>query len=291
MRRKLIKGCLVVALIVVLLAIAAIGFIWFQAARTPTGKPEYVALGSSFAAGAGLGQSQAGSPLLCARSVNSYPQRLARMRKLAIVDMSCGGAVTRHLLDGGQFLHGAQIRTITPETRIVTITVGGNDTLYIGDLSQLAARNSGSMWGWLVRHLWPGPKSWSERNFAGFERELTALIKAIQGRAPAARIIVATYPTILPPSGTCDRLGLTELEAAMMRRVGDQLAASSRAAAQRTGAGFVDMHSLGAQHNACSNAPWTYGWYNAGLAPFHPTKEGAKATAEAISKALDHQQL
>jgi lysophospholipase L1-like esterase len=56
--------------------------------------------------------------------------------------MSCGGAVTRHLLHGGQYFQGPQIRTITRGTRLVTLTIGGNDVGYVADLSMLAARNT-----------------------------------------------------------------------------------------------------------------------------------------------------
>ncbi len=125
-----------------LLAIAAIGIAIAiaQGRRTPSGRPEYVALGSSFAAGAGLGALEPGSPTLCARSVDGYPQQLARLRDVALVDMSCGGAVARHLLHGGQYFQGPQVRTITRTTRLVTLTIGGNDVGYVADLSMLAAR-------------------------------------------------------------------------------------------------------------------------------------------------------
>jgi len=51
------------------------------------------------------------------------------------------------------------------------------------------------------------------------------------------------------------------------------------------------MHRLGAAHNACSAEPWTNGATALLKAPFHPTLAGAKAAADAISQALDHQQL
>ena len=285
-RPSLMKGCLGTAFAGAALILAATTFVYIQAQRIPRGRPDYVALGSSFAAGAGLGPLQTDGPLLCARSINGYPQQLARMRKLSIVDMSCGGAVTRHLLRGGQFFQGPQIRAIARDTTLVTITVGGNDTYYIADLSQLAARNSTSLWGRLVRQFWGGPKHLEDRDFAGFRRNLTALIRTIHRRAPSARIVVVTYPAILPPAGTCRRLGVSSAEAAQMRRVGDELAASTVAAARKAGALTVDMHKLGAKNHACSPQPWTRGWTNGGVAPFHPTRLGAEATARATSAAL-----
>ena len=208
------------------------------------------------------------------------------MFKLSIVDMSCGGAVTRNLLHGGQFFQGPQVHAVTPETQLVTITVGGNDIGYVGDLSMLAARNSDSLFGWLVRTFWQGPNKAAERDYAQLGSELTATIRAVQRRAPTATIILATYPTIVPRTGSCATIGLTEAEAAEMRTVGNQLAAVTAAVAKQTDVLLVDMHQLGANHSACSLKPWVSGWANGGIAPFHPTLAGAKATAKSITKIL-----
>lgn len=286
-KRRIGMGCLGVVLLLAVVIALAIGAAVVQGQRTPQGRPDQVALGSSFAAGAGLGRLQKGAPLLCARSVGGYPQRLARLRGLSIVDMSCGGAVTKHLLHGGQFFQGPQIRTITAETRLVTLTVGGNDVAYVGDLSMLAARKDRTPFGWLVRSLWQGPRTEAQRDWPGLERELTETLRAVRARAPRAVVVVATYPTLLPVSGTCARLGLSKAEVNLMRPVGDRLAAVTRAAAQKAGAVVVDMHRLGAAHDPCSAAPWTHGWKEAGPAPFHPTAAGAEATARAVSDALD----
>lgn len=268
------------------LTVSGVGFVAWQGSRTPSGRADYVALGSSFAAGAGLGPLQEGSPLMCARSVGGYPQRLARLTGRAIVDVSCGGAVTRHLLAGGQFFQGPQIRVIGPDTRLVTITAGGNDIGYVGDMSLLAARKDANLFGWMVRRFWKGPKPVNARDWEGLTRDLTATIIAAKARAPRARIVVATYPTLMPGEGTCDRIGLTAQEADLIGRVGTRLAATTQAAAEAQGAGVVDMHALGVGHDACSTKPWVTGWRDAGKAPFHPTAAGAEATARAIAATL-----
>jgi hypothetical protein len=79
---------------------------------------------------------------------------------------------------------------------------------------------------------------------------------------------------------------LSKNEADQMRRVGNQLAAATLSAARLAGALAVDMHTLGAAHHACSAQPWTRGWTNGGISPFHPTLRGAEATAGAISNTL-----
>lgn len=285
-RNRLTKAVSAFAFILLILTTATVAWFWHQGRRTPDGSPVYVALGSSYAAGAGLGRLQPGSPLLCARSINGYPQQLARMRGLAIVDMSCGGAVTENVLHGGQYFQGAQLRVISRTTRLVTITVGGNDVGYVGDLSMLAARNTTTLFGRLVHLFWKGPKAPAERHYGALHDALVQTLQLIHARAPDARVVVATYPTVLPPTGTCARLGFSEADAQTMRQVSDELAAVTRSAAAEGGATLVDMHVLGAQHDACSSVPWTAGWANATLAPFHPTILGATATAAAISAAL-----
>jgi lysophospholipase L1-like esterase len=285
-RHRITKAIFALAVMVLIVTAAAVAWVWLQGRQTPRGTPTYVALGSSYAAGAGLGPLQPSSPLLCARSIDGYPEQLARIRGLAIVDMSCGGAVTQNVLHGGQFFQGAQVRVITPATRLVTITVGGNDVGYVGDLSMLAARNTNTLFGRLVRLFWKGPKTDADRHYDNFHGALVRTLRLIHARAPDATAVVATYPAVLPPAGTCTRLGFSEADAATMRHVADQLAAVTRSAANEGHAILVDMNAVGAQHNACSSAPWTAGWANATLAPFHPTMLGAKATAEAISAAL-----
>ena len=285
-RRKIARICLLAGLALLTLALIALAFVVYQGRRTPGNKPEYVALGSSYAAGAGLGPLQADSPLLCARSVAGYPQQLARRLDLSTVDMSCGGAVTANLLSGGQFFQGPQIRTIDGRTRLVTITVGGNDVGLVGDLSMLALRKQGGVAGWLARTSGSGPRLDRERGFGTLRGALLDLIRQVRARAPNATIVVATYPAILPPHGTCPQLQLSSAEVDAMRPVEQALAATTGAAATQGGAVLVDMHALGAAHHACSVAPWTHGWSALRDAPFHPTLAGAEATAAAIADAL-----
>jgi hypothetical protein len=92
-----------VALIAVLLGFA---YLFYQRWQRPNTASEYVALGSSFAAGLGLGPRVPGSPIVCQRSVNGYPQQLARMTGLSLTDMSCSGATASHVLRGGAGLFG-----------------------------------------------------------------------------------------------------------------------------------------------------------------------------------------
>ena len=275
--------CLRLALVLIVLTLGAAIWLVFDARRTPTGNPEYVALGSSYAAGAGLGPRQSGSPILCSRSINGYPPRLARRLRVSLVDRTCSGSVTRHVLDGGQFFQEAQIRVLGPQTRLVTITAGGNDVGFVRDLYLLALRNSDSALGRSVRRIWNGPPALVERDFAQLHDRLSRLIREVRRRSPAALVVIATYPPVLPASGTCRVLHMTASEAKVMREVQDRLTVVTRQAATSEGAAVVDMSEIGADHSACSAVPWTKGWGDIRQSPFHPNLNGAQATADAIA--------
>jgi lysophospholipase L1-like esterase len=285
MRTLAIGGVIVVVLIVVVV-VAGFLVLVYQGKKIPVGDPQYVALGSSFAAGIGLGARVPGSPIACMRTVNSYPQQVSKLLDLPLVDVTCSGATTTHVLRGGQLFQRAQLDALRPETKLVTITSGGNDVRYVGDLSFMAARNARSISGWLVRRLWGGPFTPSERDYAKVRRDLVAVVLGVRARSPRALVVIVTYPAILPPSGKCPRLNISQQEADSMRTVGEQLAAATRAAARESHAVLIDMQMLAAGHDACSLTPWTNGWLDARGTQFHPTLLGARAMSQAVADAV-----
>lgn len=259
----------------------------YQVKQRPPANSSYVALGSSFAAGLGLGDRLAGSPIISQRTINSYPQQLARLLGVSsFTDVSSSGATARHVLHGGQLGLGPQIDVLGPDTQLVTLTGGGNDIAYVGDLTAMAYRNRKGVTGTVVAQFWSGAKPADQRDFASLENNLIALLREIRLRSPKAKIVVATYPRILPEAGTCASLGITAAEAAAMRLVADRLAAVTRSAVARTDANIVDIAALSKGHDACSAQPWVNGSAPEHGAPFHPTLAGARATALAIAEAI-----
>src|SRR5436305_9853592 len=106
----------------VALFLAGIGFLYYQGKRRPTGNSQYVALGSSFAAGLGVGQRAPNSPTLCLRSAQNYAHLLAKARGLNLTDVTCSGATTQHILEGSQFFQPPQVDALRPNTGLVTVT-------------------------------------------------------------------------------------------------------------------------------------------------------------------------
>lgn len=279
-----------IALYLVALVVAAalliLGVLVYQGRQAPRTNAPYVALGSSFAAGLGLGARSPGSPFVCQRSVNGYPQQLARMTGLTLVDMSCSGATAAHVLRGGQVFLGPQIDAIGPDTQLVTITAGGNDVGYVGDLTAMAFRNRGGVMGFLTGRFWKGARPVADRPFNQLQDDMIAGLREIRRRAPKAQIMVMTYPAILPEDGSCPLLGIDTAQAAQMRPVGVRLAQVTRAAAKAVGATLIDVDVSSRGHDACATTPWVNGAAPAQGAPFHPTLAGAQGVAGQIMPAL-----
>ena len=277
------RALLMVGGLLVVVVLAGLLIVYLQGRKLPAGDPQYVAMGSSFAAGIGLGDRSPGSPIECMRTINGYPTHLATLIKLPLVDVSCSGATTSHILEGGQYFQRPQLDAVKSGTKLVTITSGGNDVGYVGGLAAAAAQNGSSLWNRLARKaLRPARPG----DFQKVRRDLGAVVAQVRQRAPAATIVLVTYPAILPPSGTCLRLNLSEDQARASRAIGEKLAEATRAAARDSGALLVDMHRLGADHHACSDAPWTNGWKDAQGTQFHPTVLGARQTADFIAAAI-----
>lgn len=279
-------GYAAVALVLALVAFAV--HLYFEG-RPAQGRPQYVAMGSSFAAGPAITTAAPDSPWFCARSRDNYAHQFARLRGLSLVDVSCGGATTHHILDGGQLMQPAQIDAVTAETELVTITIGGNDLAYLGNMMALACNDATP---WYIRaiggcHVRSAEET-QQKLQPLFER-LVAIIGEVRRRAPNAQVVLVNYLSLLPESGSCPRLGLSEEAAAQMRVMANQLAEVTYAAAEGHGALLLDAQRLSLGHDVCAAEPWANGLHPPkGLlgAPLHPTLEGMTAIAGGLDAFL-----
>jgi len=223
-------GALKALVALVLAALAA-------APATARGLPEgsrYVALGSSYAAGPGVGDKVPDTPARCSRSSLSYSRVLARQLKLDLVDASCGGATTANVLAPWKELP-AQIDSLTPDTRLVTITVGGNDVRFVGNLAAGAcaiAKAAGQPAYWCPTLTPPTEAEWRQVEVAMGE-----IAREVRHRSPRARLIFVDYATIVPAEGTCLALGVSETSADLARAAATRLAALTARVAKASGAG------------------------------------------------------
>jgi lysophospholipase L1-like esterase len=281
MIRRLLKRAMLGLLLVAGGGAAAIfGLLYWQGAQTTDKSGEYVALGSSFAAGIGLGQRISGSPIHCFRTAGGYPSLVAKRTGMRLVDMSCSGSTTKHILSGGQLLLGPQLAAIGPATKLVTITTGGNDVGYIGDM-MVASGNMGRLGAWWHGDIEPA----DARAFDVVTDNLITIINSVRQNAPSAKILIVNYPALLPPNGRCAALGISKEQADISRGVAQQLVLATKRAADESGAQLVDIAKASMGHDVCSKVPWVNGASVKAGTAFHPNAAGTEATADAIVKA------
>ena len=278
MRRTIILGVL---LVLSLIVITPLMFLYFDSRQVIDRSGEYVALGSSYAAGPGLGDALDGSPTMCRRTTGGYPERLAPMLGMHHVNNSCSGATAEDVVRGGQFFLGPQVEVVGPDAKLVTITTGGNDVAFVGDM--MALTGTLGWYGWLYgSDIAP----LEDRDFASARDYLVESVAAVRKRAPDAVVMLVTYPTILPPEGTCAQLGLDEDQAELFRQIEARLLQVTREAAAASGAMLVDVAELSRASNSCADDPWIAG-ATGGEAAFHPTQTGAQGVADAIFAAWE----
>lgn len=255
-----------------------------QAQHPVSGLPagsRYVAMGSSYAAGPSIGTSADTPPNRCARSSDNYAHQLAQRLGLALVDVSCSGAMTAHIL--GQWGElPAQLDAVTPDTRLVTVTIGGNDVGFVSSLNAAWCRTRTTQTG-IAAHC-PAAAPPTEAQWLALDQSLQRITTGVRQRAPSARLIFLDYPVILPPHGTCAALGLSEADAETARATAARLAAVTARAVKASGATVFRASALSRNHDACSREPWMNGAHAApgNGALFHPNLQAMTAIATAL---------
>lgn len=285
-----------ISILVVLFA-GLVGAIYIDGHRTQPSPAQYVAMGSSFASVVTTNSDTPGtpwivdrvpgSPWLCSRSSDNYAHQLARLQGVALVDVSCGGAETKHILQGGQMFQPPQLDALRPETELVTVTIGGNDVRFIGDLSAFGcALRDGLVWKLVnaITGCKTTPPAEVEDRLRALPARFDRIAAEVHQRSPKARLVLLTYQTVLPPAGTCARLGLTEAQADQMRKVADAFAGVVRDAAARNGAILFDAAGATAGHDVCSSEPWITD--QRAHVPLHTTLQGMTAIAQGLAQLL-----
>lgn len=249
---------------------------------------KYVAMGSSFAAGPGIPDYYEATPAPCYRSTQNYAHQLAERLELALTDVSCSGATTAHLT-GPRGSIPPQLDALTPDTKLVTVTIGGNDLGYIGGLS--AASCAGLQKETGVEGNCPPPMTLpAEKTFADLAARMDAIAKEVRVRAPEAQLVFVDYLAVLPEAGTCAATPLNEFDADGARYSARRLAEITRVVAGENGASVITASELSKGHDACSAVPWMHGYPRPDApvsgAMYHPNVAGMTAVADALERLL-----
>lgn len=243
-------------------------------AKVPKKGALYVSLGSSIASGFGISVQLP----TCGRSHRNYPRLVAARFELELVDVSCGAASIPHVLSDPQADNPPQISAVTADTKLITVSIGGNDMGYNG-----TAVGCGD-----PATVCTAPVT-LDSDIATARQALKDMLDQLEAAAPSATIVFVTYPREVPRDENCPALGFTDEEFEIIRSMGEELEAMFVDVAKRPGIVFVDPYAARGDHTACAapSQQWTAGHEIADGFAYHPTALGHEVMAKMIIKALN----
>lgn len=267
---------------------------------------DYVALGDSYAAGQEIGGA-AGTYPACKQSVKNYPRVAAARIGLDLVDRSCSKATLPDLF-GPQGDVPPQAEALSASTRVVTLTMGGNDLGFAPVLTScLAVSATGPLFsgGSSCREKYTvgGVDTLSKKVVDAVAPALRDAVARIKATAPAARVVVVGYPTLMPdaahtPAGGCFA-PLSSTHASFpfittdldyIHGVQTTLDQQSRSAVEKAGAEYVSLMAATTDHSSCSADPYIeqlhLSGFTASPASMHPNEKGLAVIGGIVSDVL-----
>lgn len=268
-------------------AVALLGLSTVGVTNTVPAVQHYVALGDSYASGPGIPVQRA-DPIGCQRSTSNYSARLARaLRVRHYTDVSCGGARTDNMTAAQTVQPGpnpAQFDSLTSDTDLVTVTIGGND-IDIGELwltcSRLGATDpSGNP---CERQATEGGTDRNVGRIVTAAPKIARMLEGIRQRSPRATVLLVGYLRLLPPAVGCyPALPIASGDVRYLDDVQQRLTTMLADQASQHGAVFVDPYSRSLGHDACQapGVKWVEGTIpTSAAAAIHPNSAGMAAVA------------
>lgn len=211
----------------------------------------------------------------CLQSPYNWPRQLAAKTGLDVDDWSCTAQNTAGMLD--RMDHAIDAGVITPSTRAVIFSVGGNDFTPAMQNQGPLVSSTGTLQGQHAEQM----------------RQAAAKVRSV---APDAQLVVSGYPQVTNGYAMCFvhlipnlPLGVPLPGAYAEETIRDM----QRQGAEAAGMGFVDNYALTAGHDTCSRdddqryvsgvVDFTSPAYEMGV---HPTSVGHAAIAANNARAL-----
>lgn len=256
---------------------------------------DYAIMGDSFSSGEGMLNYDNGTDTAsnqCHRSPLAFGRLYAANAGSVAVHTACSGATTDNITATGQNGEPPQIEQIGPNTRLATITIGGNDAGFANVLAGCINPLNGN-----CAYYHTQDDSNNEDNLIdSLEPKLAATYTAIKDKAPNARIIAVTYPNLFKPRTNCASIAFTPstdvqwltLETLHLDNVITQ-------AAHDAGIEVLDERWAFAGHELCTANPWVISLpipvpsgtgVTDSSAWFHPTGPGHTAMENDLSAYL-----
>lgn len=256
----------------------------------------YVAIGDSYTAAPRVGET---TDEACRRTDANYPTLVAEELDLDLIDVSCAGAETQHLVEQ-QHPQGApvapQLDAVDASTDIVTFSLGGNDEEYYARIVGCGLLGADDPDGAPCSERFglagaggaATERALVERAVATLTDNVATGIGAVAERAPQARILVVGYPQFAPEGDSCEQFPVAEGDRELVGRLNEALVGAVRSAAEQEDVEYVDLAALTAGHDVCSDDPWVAGADpTEPAAAFHPYAEEQEAAADAIVALLE----
>jgi lysophospholipase L1-like esterase len=266
--------------VAVALAVCVIAGAATPAAEATTSLLRYVALGDSYSAASGVLPPDPAAPPQCLRSIRNYPHVIAAQTSAHLTDATCGAADTSHFYTAQHPGVAPQLDAVTKDTRLVTMTIGGNDSgVFISAI--LACGSVG------VSTLGQGSPC-KDQYGSSFEDtirtttypSLVRALRAVRAKAPRAKVGILGYPWIMPATGGCyPQMPVAQGDVPYLRGVQATLNDAVRRAAAATGVTYVDLNEVSDGHDACQ--PMGIRWVEPVLAGTNPVIVHPNALGEA----------
>ena len=234
-------------------------------AATPTDQADgtaYVALGDSFSAGTGTRASTDS----CYRSPYGYPALIAQSQGLNLDYQACSGATTADVLNH-------QVGALTPETDLVTMTIGGNDLGFADVITECAlpgwlSNCTGAINGGLsvLRNQLPG--------------RYDSVLAAIDAGAPNADVRIGGYPLLFNGEDCALATFFSGSEMSRLNAATHELDTLVNAKTTAAGHTFVDPRAAFDGHAVCDDTEWINGLSWPIVESFHPNRVGNVGYAE-----------
>lgn len=247
------------------------------------------AVGSSFAAG----------PLLrpvadraAMRSMRNYPRQVAERLGCDLVDLTVSGATTDTVVALPQLTmsgvrYPPQLAGLPADVDLVTITAGGNDIGFIGSMMYYGWRRFDPKSA-VLQAIEP---SGEVADPAGtVAAGLGRVVRSVRDRAPAARIVLIDYLTVLDPDTGSGEIAYSATELALFRHRQAALAAGFRRAADDEAVELLAVSASSAGHGVGSARPFVFDFIPDQLrtaGSFHPNEDGMAFVADQLLDRLN----
>lgn len=253
-----------------------------QSAAAPG--PHYIALGDSRAAAPTWTSPLTGDG--CGRTTDAYPGKAAALLGVTFRSVACAGATTEDVIDGQTTGSGRkiapQIAALTTDTKLVTLSIGGNDIKWWSLVAPCfsPAGDANCRTNPAVDHA-------IDSALRSLPAKVDRVLAAVVRRASHARIVVVGHGGIFGPSGCFPEATISDGDAAFVARFFDRFNTVLRDAAGRAAGMFIDVSGAAVGHDVCSRAPWFAGnWPDSVIQVRHPTPLGSKGIARLIVERL-----